>query len=45
LTLIRHFVQAIVAFEVSHDQFTIRTDKPNVGVLANARTCEETFTS
>jgi hypothetical protein len=32
LTLIRQFAQAIVASEVSHNQFTIRTDKPNVKV-------------
>jgi len=32
LTVIGQFAQAIVASEISHNQFTIRTDKPNVKV-------------
>jgi trimeric autotransporter adhesin len=32
LTVIGQFAQAIVASEVNHNQFTIRTDKPNVKV-------------
>jgi trimeric autotransporter adhesin len=32
LTVIGQFAQAIVASEVSHNQFTIRTDRPNVKV-------------
>ena len=28
LTVIGQFAQAIVASEISHNQFTIRTDKP-----------------
>jgi hypothetical protein len=32
LTVIGQFAQAIVASEVSHNQFTVRTDKPNVKV-------------
>jgi trimeric autotransporter adhesin len=32
LTVIGQFSQAIVASEISHNQFTIRTDKPNVKV-------------
>jgi hypothetical protein len=32
LTVIGRFAQAIVASEISHDQFTIRTDKPRVKV-------------
>jgi hypothetical protein len=32
LTVIGEFTQAIVASEISHNQFTIRTDKPNVKV-------------
>ena len=30
--MIGQFAQAVVASEVSHNQFTIRTDKPNVKV-------------
>ena len=30
--MIGQFAQAIVASEISHNQFTIRTDKPNVKV-------------
>ena len=32
MTAIGQFAQAIVASEVSHNQFTIRTDRPNVKV-------------
>jgi len=32
LTVIGQFAQAIVSSEISHNQFTIRTDKPNVKV-------------
>jgi hypothetical protein len=32
LTVIGQFAQAMVASEISHNQFTIRTDKPNVKV-------------
>ena len=32
LTVMGQFAQAIVASEISHNQFTIRTDKPNVKV-------------
>jgi hypothetical protein len=32
LTVIGQFAQAIVASEISHNQFTIRTDRPNVKV-------------
>jgi trimeric autotransporter adhesin len=32
LTVIGRFAQAIVASEISHNQFTIRTDKPRVKV-------------
>jgi hypothetical protein len=32
LTVIGQFAQAIVASEINHNQFTIRTDKPNVKV-------------
>jgi hypothetical protein len=32
LTVIGQFAQAIVASEISHNQFSIRTDKPNVKV-------------
>jgi hypothetical protein len=32
LTVIGQFAQAMVASEISHNQFTIRTDKPNVKI-------------